>query len=526
MSAETMTRPAVGEVEQRSATATVDAPATARTLAGLVPFGVRADLGDRTEELAPGCFEGCDFSELVAVVEHDDARLLARHGGTLAVEVTADGLRWSAELPDTREADEVREHVRRGDYRACSWRMVVARDRWIGNHRVIERIARLLDVGPVTRPAYGAAAPIELRSRHDAAGTNTKEGHMEPETIEAPEAPQTTDTTEQPERVEQRSAPTGGLRVESRNVTGEGGSIEQRIVEAARSVQRGEARSLTAANAGAILPETLDGFVWDALRPASAVLASGVRVISPTTATVRLPIIKGDADASWHAQTTDITPSEPTLGELVAEPKALKTLVYGASEVFDDSNPDLLELLRGHLLNLHAAELDDAFLNGDGTGNGIVGLIETPNILTLDADGLPLFAALTRAAGALRAAGGGEAVALAHPFSVVNADLTRDDSGAAAGTGSWLPRPTSAPKVIEAARLPRDAAESTASALVYLPQRLVVVKRQQTQIDVDRSAEFGSDQVGVRARSRATIAVPDPRSVVLVTNVAAPDPLA
>lgn len=532
----------VGTVETRSAAA-LAASAAGRTLVGLIPFGVRADLGDYTEEIAPGAFDGCDLGELVAVTEHDDGRLLARYPGTLAVEIVGDGLRWTAELPDTREADEVRTLVRRGDLAACSWRMVVAADRWHGNHRVIERIARLLDVGPVTRPAYGTAAAVELRSQ--TAGTTTKEAHMGTETAppsgdyrvagtvsltaaEDEATPAETESRSVPAGSGRLTAPTGGggLRVESRSAVSEGGSIESRIVEAARSVQRGEARSLTAASAGAVMPEQLDQFVWDLLRTQSAVLASGVKVISPTTATVRLPRITSDADASFYPQAGPITPDDPGLDEIEVKPKALKSLVYGASEAFDDSSPDLLNLLRSHLIAVHAARLDDEFINGDGTGNGFVGLIETPSIRTFDADGLPLFAALTRAAGALRADGGGEAVALAHPWSVVDADLTRDDAGAGAGTGSWLPRPVSAPEVIEAARLPLDAAAGTASALVYLPQRIVVARRQDTLVEVDRSAEFGSDQVGVRARTRATIAVPDPKSVVLVTNVAAPDPLA
>ena len=86
---------------------------------------------------------------------------LGRYPTTLELEDRDDGLHWSVSPPESRA--DVREAVERGDLRAGSWRMVVARDEWRGDVRHIHEIAELRDVAIVTAPAYPAAA-VEYRT--------------------------------------------------------------------------------------------------------------------------------------------------------------------------------------------------------------------------------------------------------------------------------------------------------------------------------------------------------------------------
>ena len=99
---------------------------------------------------------------------------LGRYPTTLDVEDRDDGLHWTLDPPRSRQ--DVVEAVERGDMRAGSWRMVVARDRWVGDVRHVEAIAELKDVTIVgaEEPAYGDAAAVEYRTTNG--GERRQEG--------------------------------------------------------------------------------------------------------------------------------------------------------------------------------------------------------------------------------------------------------------------------------------------------------------------------------------------------------------
>ena len=149
-------RPVPGQLEERSESISVDG----RRIRGLIPFGVESrDLGGFREVIEPSALRGADLSELVATVEHRGLPL-GRFPTTLAIEERADGAHWSVDPPATRQ--DVVEAIQRGDLRAGSWRMRVARDEWRGDVRHVHEIAALRDVAIVTSPAYPAAS-VEMR---------------------------------------------------------------------------------------------------------------------------------------------------------------------------------------------------------------------------------------------------------------------------------------------------------------------------------------------------------------------------
>jgi HK97 family phage prohead protease len=204
-------RPTAGSVEARTATVEVDA----KRIRGLIPYGVESrDLGGWREVIEPGAFASTTIDDLRAVIDHAGVPL-GRYPATLDVEDSADGLRWSIDPPASR-ADVV-EAIERGDMRAGSWRMVVARDRWEGDVRHVEAIAELKDVTIVgaAEPAYGDAAVVEYRTT--TGGERRQEGaEMDPQETGADTA-ENTETTETVD--EQRTAPAepaGSLRVSDR----------------------------------------------------------------------------------------------------------------------------------------------------------------------------------------------------------------------------------------------------------------------------------------------------------------------
>lgn len=210
-----MSRPETGSVEARTATVEVDA----KRIRGLIPYSVESrDLGGWREVIEPGAFASTAIDDLRAVIDHAGVPL-GRYPATLDIEDSTEGLRWTVDPPASR-ADVV-EAIERGDMRAGSWRMVVARDRWEGEVRHVEAIAELKDVTIVgaTEPAYGDAALVEYRTT--TGGERRQEGaEMDPQETGAETAENTETDTATTEAVdEQRTAPAdpaGSLRVADR----------------------------------------------------------------------------------------------------------------------------------------------------------------------------------------------------------------------------------------------------------------------------------------------------------------------
>jgi HK97 family phage prohead protease len=190
-----------GRLEERTAPDVLTAED--RKIRGVVPYGVESrDMGGWPEVIDRGALDRTRFDDLVVTVDHVGVPL-GRFPTTLELEDRDDGMHWSVTPPASRA--DVREAVERGDLRAGSFRMVVARDEWRGDVRHIKAIAELRDVSIVTAPAYPAAA-VEYRSHNPAEAEedtvrDTAHPAVEPDTATA---------------VEDRARPTGGLNVEDR----------------------------------------------------------------------------------------------------------------------------------------------------------------------------------------------------------------------------------------------------------------------------------------------------------------------
>lgn len=121
------------------------------------------------ERVARGAFSRAikDGDDCRACFNHDPNQLLGRTAsGTCRLEEDSRGLRYEADLPDTQVGRDVAELVGRGDVTGSSFGFVVEQESWReseeeGGRRVAVRTiegVRLLDVGPVTYPAYAGAS--------------------------------------------------------------------------------------------------------------------------------------------------------------------------------------------------------------------------------------------------------------------------------------------------------------------------------------------------------------------------------
>ena len=124
---------------------------------------------EAVERIAPGAFSrACrEADDCRALVNHDPNLLLGRtSSGTLRITEDQRGLRYDVDLPDTTIARDLAVSVERGDINGSSFGFVVESESWdetknddgtVSAVRTI-RSVRLLDVGPVTYPAYSATS--------------------------------------------------------------------------------------------------------------------------------------------------------------------------------------------------------------------------------------------------------------------------------------------------------------------------------------------------------------------------------
>lgn len=131
-----------------------------------------ADLPHHGEQLARSAFDAVladKTTDVRALFNHDPNLLLGRQSaGTLKVSVDSTGLPFEVSLPNTSAGRDVRELAERGDLTGASFAFIPGTDTWSRGKdgrqvRTHTSVARLLDVSPVTFPAYDGAS-VSMRS--------------------------------------------------------------------------------------------------------------------------------------------------------------------------------------------------------------------------------------------------------------------------------------------------------------------------------------------------------------------------
>ena len=125
------------------------------------------------EQVDPHAFDDAiGRDDVRALFNHDPNFLLGRtKSGTLRLKVDKKGLRYEVDLPDTAQARDVRELIRRGDVSGSSFGFSVEGDEWDEAQvkagklplRTLTKLA-LFDVSPVTYPAYPQTS-VSARSK-------------------------------------------------------------------------------------------------------------------------------------------------------------------------------------------------------------------------------------------------------------------------------------------------------------------------------------------------------------------------
>ena len=133
-------------------------------------FNQETDLGYFREMITPGAFDDVMEDDVRLLLNHDGAPLARTTNGTLTLAVDDEGLMYEAILSDTTQGRDLYKMIQRGDISQSSFAFTISEQSWSKDKslRSIDKVGRLLDVSPVTYPAY-AQASVMARSEFAAA---------------------------------------------------------------------------------------------------------------------------------------------------------------------------------------------------------------------------------------------------------------------------------------------------------------------------------------------------------------------
>ena len=125
---------------------------------------------DYSERIEPTAFEGADMSDVVFRVDHQGPVYARTSAGTVNVWADEHGLAQKTELSKTQRARDLFADIEAGNYPKMSFAFSVAEDHYdkATHTRVIDRIAKVFDVSPVSFPANpGTELSVSTRDYFD-----------------------------------------------------------------------------------------------------------------------------------------------------------------------------------------------------------------------------------------------------------------------------------------------------------------------------------------------------------------------
>jgi HK97 family phage prohead protease/HK97 family phage major capsid protein len=143
-------------------------------------FEQRTDLGYFKEEIARGAFEDVMEDDVRLLLNHDGAPMARTTNGTLELSVDESGLKYRAALADTQDGRDMYKLIKRGDITQSSFAFTIGEQEFSEDRSVrrVLKVARLLDVSPVTYPAYPtttvAARQMAMQEPEPVEETQTK----------------------------------------------------------------------------------------------------------------------------------------------------------------------------------------------------------------------------------------------------------------------------------------------------------------------------------------------------------------
>lgn len=257
------------------------------------------------------------------------------------------------------------------------------------------------------------------------------------------------------------------------------------------------------------------------VRPAldASIAAQVSTVVHTGSNSFRIPIVSADPTAGWTAEGAEITPSDPTLTELVVTPLKLAGLTIVSRELADDASPEAAKIVGDGLARDIARKLDTAFF-ANTTANGPSGLLSLTTSTSVES--AASFTTLDSFASAIFTAEGVGAQVdsfVTSPGEALALSTLKEISGS---TRPLLGSDPTAPTSRTVYGRPLLAAVGTSigvkTAWAIPRDRVFVVIRTDASIVRDDSVFFTSDRVAIRATMRVGFAFPHPLAIVKITH--------
>ena len=116
---------------------------------------IEIDGEDYNEQIMPDAFNEADMTDVVFRVDHEGPVFARASAGTVTLDVDEHGLHQISDLSKTQRGRDLFEDIAAGNYPQMSFAFTVGEEHYDAETRtrVIDRVAKVFDVSPVTWPA-------------------------------------------------------------------------------------------------------------------------------------------------------------------------------------------------------------------------------------------------------------------------------------------------------------------------------------------------------------------------------------
>ncbi|APE08617.1 capsid protein [Rhodococcus sp. 2G] len=292
----------------------------------------------------------------------------------------------------------------------------------------------------------------------------------------------------------------------------------------------------TAGNGPILSPEQVAGILTVPLQKASIFLSLGVRIIE-SHGPVRVPLLTGSDEPSWHGENEKIDEVEVDFGEvLLLSPniKSIKSLNRYSNELARQSVADAITAVQQRMVADVAGKIDTTFFTGDGavvSGQRTepLGLLNYTGVQEMTAVGAPTIDDLHDAEGLALGAEVDPAalVWVMNSRDFVNLRKLKDNGG------RYLIQPDVTEsgryqllghRVFVTNRLPADLGTGTNESNIVLmdPSKIAVARDLAPSLTVLPELFGDYDQGAIRVVCRYDAAPLNPEAVVILRGVTAP----
>jgi HK97 family phage major capsid protein len=238
-------------------------------------------------------------------------------------------------------------------------------------------------------------------------------------------------------------------------------------------------------------------------------------------------IANNAAEVAEATATTGTSGTKPESGmTFVVESTTVRTIAHwipSTKQALQDM-PQLRTLVDSMLVDGVARRLNSEVLQGDGVAPNLLGLLNTPGIGSVARTTEPNVEAIYKGILACRLAFFEPNAVVLHPNNWTAIRLSRDDSGAGAGTGGYLFGPPSIPgaDTLWGLRVVQDTTMPANTALVgQFNQGILYVRDGVSVIATDSHSDFFvRNLVAILAEGRYAFTVPRPQAFCKVTALA------